>query len=293
VRSRSLALLACLTVVLAACGGDGESDADDVLLDETSFAQVVAAELRSEELEATAEGQGLDVRVEDGLDWIALAPREQFEEYRRDPERRGEIVAAVVQEAQRRLEQGIGELSFSEAKDSLMPLLKPRFALRTLDETPAQTGFPADLAVVYAVDRERDFTVVTPADVQRWGRSLGEIHQLALANLSRQTNGQDWLLCEPVGGEKLCGWASEDGYDATRIIVPELRRQIEKEYGGPAVYAMPMEHVSIALSFQVATRENTEQALRLKVRQDFSMADNPVSPELFVERNGKLVVFEA
>ncbi|MGH3007512.1 MAG: hypothetical protein ACRDOS_16690, partial [Gaiellaceae bacterium] len=106
---RVLALLLCLTGVLAGCGGDGEADADEVLLDERSFAQIVAAELRSEELEATAEGQGLDVRVEDGLDWIALAPREQFEEYRRDPERRGEIVAAVVQEAQRRLEQGIGE----------------------------------------------------------------------------------------------------------------------------------------------------------------------------------------
>jgi uncharacterized protein YtpQ (UPF0354 family) len=291
VRLRSLALLACLTAVLAACGGDGEADGDEALLDEGSFAQVVAAELRNEKLEAAAEGQGLRVRVADGLDWIALAPEEEFREYRRDPERRGELVAAVVEEAQRRLEEGIGELSFSEAKDSLMPLLKPRFALRTLEESPALTGFPADLAVVYAVDRETDFTIVSPADVERWGRPLGEIHRLALANLSRQTNGQDWLLCEPVGGEKLCGWASEDGYDATRIIVPQLRRQIEKEYGGPAVYAMPMEHVSIALSYQVATRENTEEALRLKVRQDFSSADNPVSPELFVERNGKLVVF--
>ena len=290
-RVRSLALLFCLTAVLAACGGDGEEAADDALLDEGSFAQVVAAQLGSEKLEATAEGQGLGVRVQDGLDWIVLAPQKEFREYRREPGRREEIVAAVVREAERRLEAGISELSFSEAKSSLMPLLKPRFALRTLEEEPVQTGFPADLAVVYAVERENDFTIVTPADVERWGRPLGEIHRLALANLSRQTNGQDWLLCESVSGEKLCGWAMEDGYDATRVIVPQLRRQIEKEYGGPAVYAMPMEHVSIALSFQVATRKNTEEALRLKVRHDFSSADDPVSPELFVERNGKLVVF--
>jgi uncharacterized protein YtpQ (UPF0354 family) len=172
-----------------------------------------------------------------------------------------------------------------------MPVLKPGFALRTLEETPPHTGFAADLAVVYAVDRKSDFTVVTPADVERWGRSIREIHRLAVTNLARQTNGQDWLLCESSGGEKLCGWAMEDGYDATRVIVPGLRRQIEKEYGGPAVYAMPMEHVSIALSYDLATRENTEQALRLKVRQDFSSAEDPVSPELFIERNGKLVVF--
>jgi uncharacterized protein YtpQ (UPF0354 family) len=291
VPARVLALLFCVAAVLAACGGDGEADADEVLLDERSFAQVVAAELRGDEVEATAEGQGLGVRVEDGLDRIVLAPEEQFEEYRQNPGRRDEIVAGVVEEAQRRLEEGIGELSFSDARDALMPLLKPRFALRTLDETPAQTDFPAGLAVVYAVDRESDFTLVTPADVERWGRPLGEIHRIALANLARQTNGQDWLLCEASGGEKLCGWAMEDGYDATRVIVPDLRRQIEREYGGPAVYAMPMEHVSIALSYELATRENTEEALRLKVRQDFAAADNPVSPELFVERNGKLVVF--
>lgn len=288
--ARALALLLCLTAVLAACGGDDGPDADEVLLDERSFAQVVAAELSGEELEAAAEGRGLDVRVEKGLDWIVLSPREQFEEYRRNPERREEIVAAVVEEAERRLEKGIGEVSFGEARDALMPLLKPRFALRTLDEL-ARTDFPAGLAVVYAVDRERDFTLVTPADLERWGRSLGEIHRLSLANLARQTNGQDWLLCESVGDEKLCGWAMEDGYDATRVIVPDLRRQIEREYGGPAVYAVPMEHVSIALSYRVATRENTEEALRLKVRQDFASAEDPVSPELFVERNGKLVVF--
>jgi cation diffusion facilitator CzcD-associated flavoprotein CzcO len=58
------------------------------------------------------------------------------------------------------------------------------------------------------------------------------------------------------------GWASEDGYDATRMIVPELRRQIEDVYDGPALYAVPMEHVFVALALRVATRENTEKALR-------------------------------
>ena len=294
---RLLAPVACLAAVLAvlavisACGGDGESSpSEDLLLDETSFAQVVAGELRKADLEAAA-SRGLSVHVANDLNWVEPALEEPFREYKGDPGRREEIVAEVVRETAQQLEEGISELSFAEASDSLRPLLKPRFEIRTLAEKPAETVFPANLAVLYAVHRERDFTIVTPADLERWGEPLAAIHEVSVANLARQTNAKDELLCESSQGNELCGWASGDGYDATRMIVPDLRRQIEEVYDGPAVYAVPMENVFVALSFGIATRENTEELLRLKVQQDFSTADNPVSPELFVERGGKLVVF--
>jgi uncharacterized protein YtpQ (UPF0354 family) len=290
---RVVALLACLTAVLAGCRGDGESSGGEAaLLGRAGFREAVASELRKADSEAS-EGQGLEVQVQDGPNRIDLALAEPFEEYRREPERREEIVAGLVREARRRLAEGLGGLSFAEARDSLMPLLKPRFALRTLAEAPAQTPFAADLAVIYAVDREDDFTVVTLADVARWGKPLPELHELALANLTRRTNAEERLLCEPLEGNELCGWASGDGYDATRMIAPELRRQIEEVYDGPAVYAVPMEDVFVALSYGIATRGNTEELLRARVQRDFSMADTPVSPELFVERDGKLVVFAA
>jgi uncharacterized protein YtpQ (UPF0354 family) len=290
VPSRFLILLASLTAALAACAGEERVDDRSPLLDRSSFAEVVRSELRQADVEVT-EGSGFEVRAEKGLDWVEVGLEQPFRAYRRAPGRRSEVVAAVVKETLRRLGEGLTELSFADARGSLMPLLKPRFALRTLDEEPAQTRFPAELAVVYAVERKNDFRVVTPADVERWGTSLSRVHEAALANLVRQTNTEEKLLCEPLAGNELCGWASGDGYDATRMVVPALRRQIEEAYDGPAVYAVPMESVFVALAFDIATRRNTEEALRLKVQRDFSMADDPVSPELFVERRGKLVVF--
>lgn len=288
---RVVVLLTCLVVPVAGCGGDEDADGGDgVLLSESSFAEVVAAELRKDDLEATGGGR-LEVHVEDGLNRLDLRLDKAFREYESEPERREAIVAEVVREAERRLGEGAGALAFADARGLLMPLLKPRFALRTLEEEPAQTRFPSELSVIYAVEREDAFTVVTPADVERWGRPLSVIHAAALANLLRQTNEEEKLLCEPSSGSELCGWASGDGYDATRMVVPELRRQIEEVYGGPAVYAVPTESVFVALSFDVATRENTEPLLRARVQRDFSMADDPVSPELFVERRGELVVF--
>ncbi|HEX2044228.1 MAG TPA: DUF1444 family protein [Gaiellaceae bacterium] len=288
--SRLLFLLVSLTAALASCGGDERADDGPPVLDRSSFAEVVRSELRSADVEV-GEGSGFEVHAEKGLDWVDVALEQAFAAYRRAPERRETVVAAVVDETLRRLDEGVGELSFAAARSSLMPLLKPRFTLRTLEEEPAQTTFPADLAVVYAVARENEFLVVTPTDVRRWGTSLARVHEAAVANLLRQTETEEKLLCEPLAGNELCGWASGDGYDATRMVVPALRRQIEEVYDGPAVYAVPMESVFVALSFEIATRRNTEEALRAKVERDFSMADDPVSPELFVERRGKLVVF--
>jgi uncharacterized protein YtpQ (UPF0354 family) len=291
VDARLLALLACLIAALAGCAGDDSPGGEeDVVLARSSFKEVVVNELTKADVEAEG-GYGLVVHVRAEPNQVDLRLQQPFQEYRRDPERREEIVSGLVQEAKRRLDEGIGGLSFAEAQGSLMPLLKPRFAIRTWEEEPAETRAVAGLAVVYAVDRENDFTIVTPADVERWGKPLAELHELAFDNLLRQTNREQKLLCEPANGQELCGWASSDGYDATRMLVPELRRQIERVYDGPAVYAVPMEHVFVALSFEVATRKGTEKLLRSRVEQQFQQSEDPVSPELFVERGAKLVVF--
>jgi hypothetical protein len=62
-----------------------------------------------------------------------------------------------------------------------------------------------------------------------------------------------------------------------------LRRQIVKELGGPAVYAVPLESVFVALT------RNYADVIKPKVLQQFTTGDNPLSPELFEERNGQLV----
>jgi uncharacterized protein YtpQ (UPF0354 family) len=105
------------------------------------------------------------------------------------------------------------------------------------------------------------------------------------------TNEEEKLLCEPSGGQELCGWASGDGYDATRMIVPGLRRQIVKEYGGPAAYAVPMENVFVALPLDLLERGDTAKLFRTRVQQDFQTSEDPLSPETFVERDGELVLW--
>jgi uncharacterized protein YtpQ (UPF0354 family) len=279
-------------VLVAGCGGKDSSNSEEAPLARAVLKEAVATALRQAGFEAEP-GFGAKVRAQDGPNWVEVRLDTAVREYREDPDRRQVIVAGVVRETRERLDEGISNLAFAAARAQILPLLKPRFELRTLDRPVAETPFLADLEVVYAVQRKDDFTLIAPEDIRRWGRPVAQIDRIAIANLLRQTNRDEKLLCEPSAGSKLCGWASGDGYDATRMIVPGLRRQIEHEYDAPAVYAVPTENVFVALPLSLATRKNTERLLRIKVRRDFTTGEKPVSPELFVERGGKLVVFRA
>ena len=283
--------LALFAALVAGCGGNGGASATvDPATARAGFKEAVASGLKRAGFEAEG-GFGLKVFVQDGPDWMNVLLDEPFEEYRRNEARRQELVALVVRETREHFRRGNDGLSFAEVENSLMPVLKAGFALRRIEPEPAATPAIAHLSLIFAVQTENAFTVVSAADADRWGRPPEELRRIALANLLRQTNREQKLLCEPSGGEELCGWASGDGYDATRMLVPELRNQIEKEYGEPAVYAVPMENVFVALPLRLAESENTEKLLRTKVERDFATSKAPVSPELFVERRGKLVVF--
>jgi uncharacterized protein YtpQ (UPF0354 family) len=287
----ALALTALLAGSMTACDSGSSSDTSSSgtsttaqgTLSERDFKnKVAAAIITGSDLQAEPGfGLAVDVSEQNGLDRIQLVLADAYKDYTADPARQQEIVDGVVQDVVKQMEEGNVKRSFAGVKDKLMPVLKRRVDAQREDGA-AVTPFD-DLDVIYAVQGDHFFTVATKDDLQRWGKSTDDIHSLAISNLENETNSDQKLLCEPSGGQKLCGWASGDGYDATRMLVPGLRRQIVKELGGPAVYAVPLESVFVALT------RNYAPVIKGKVLQEFTTGKNPLSPELFEERNGQLV----
>jgi uncharacterized protein YtpQ (UPF0354 family) len=280
---RRLGLLLLVLAAAACAGGDGADTPESELLTKPAFSGRVASTIVTETGLKAEVRFGLIVFVEEaeGADWIRLDLQKQYGEYQRNPDRLGAIVGVVARDTRERMEAGIEGQAFEDVRADIFPVLKPPFALRRLEE-PARRPFLAGLSIVYGVQTEGQFTFITPDDVARWGSNVGELDRLALDNLARETREHEALLCE----EQLCGWASGDGYDATRMIVPQLRRDIVEEIG-PAVYAVPREDVFVALPVRLADR------IKARVQRDFAAAPNPISSEIFVERNGKLVTLEA
>jgi uncharacterized protein YtpQ (UPF0354 family) len=289
---KRVVFLACalLLGVASGCAGDGGGSAEDAL-PPSSFQESIVAALKLADLQAEG-GPDLKVTASEGPNRVVLDLDDAYAEYEADPDRKDELVAGVVSDAERRLEAGLGDVTLEEAGSDLMPLLQAPFDLRSYGFEPAASELPGGLSLVYVVDADDAYTVVRPEDVERWGTTVEKLEEVALDNLLRQTNDEQELLCEPAGNLELCGWSTSDGYDATRMVVPGLRRQIVREYGGPAVYAVPMSNVFIALPRRIVERGHTEERLRARVQQDFQTSDEPVSPELFVERDGELALYQ-
>ena len=279
--ARSLLGVAVLAAVLTACGAAGKpapvaSPPPPPLLSRASFAQVVAATVARDTDLGAELVRGSEITVHAGLNWVKVDLASAYSEYRREPARREVIAAGAATAAEERLSQGFGDAGFDAVRGDLRPLLKPLFRLRREPQEPVERRLQKGLVVVYAVDRTEDFTLVTSGDLARWGKSASELYRIAIANLARTTEA---LLCE----QQLCGWASGDGYDATRLLVPKLRREIVRRIG-PAVYAVPQDEVFVALPVRLADR------IRAKVLEEFTTGKDGVSPDLFVEEHGKLVV---
>ena len=277
---RAWAFALAFVAIVAACGGDDAPSAEP--LSEAGFAdKASAAIITDSELGAEPRGPNVAVSSDASLDTFTLELAKPYAEYKAAPARLDEILSGVVAEAESTLEAGNADSSFAEVRSRIFPILKPITAFRGLDQEPATTRFPANLRVAYFVEGPGSLKAVRPADLDRWGRSIDEVHELAVANLLRQTNRDEPLRCE----KELCGWASGDGWDAARLLVPELRRQIVEKIG-PSIYAVPQESVYVALPIKLANR------IRPRVEQDFVTADKPVSQSLFVERGGELVVLQ-
>ena len=283
----ALALAALCALSLSACKGGSDSAATttgtQALTGRDFKARVIGAIASGSDLHAEPGfGLKLDVSKPDSFSTLVVPLDDAYKRYQSSTADRQAVLAGIVQEAEKRMKEGNSKRSFAEVKQDLLPVLKRKSVVDTSTDDPAVKPFE-DLSVIYGVQRPDSFAVVTKDDLKRWGRSVDEVDAIAIDNLEKETNETQKLLCEPSGGQKLCGWASGDGYDATRMLVPGLRQQIVKALGGPAVYAVPLESVFVALP------RNYAEVIKNKVLQQFTTGENPLSPDLFVERDGRLV----
>jgi uncharacterized protein YtpQ (UPF0354 family) len=274
-------LLAVLAVV-AGCNDKSQSQPSGPLTIAEFRDKAAAAVITGSDLEGKPGfGDKVDVTSPTSLNTFSENVEAPYAEYKNNPDRLDAVLKKFVAGVEARMVRGNEGDAFKDARGHILPILKPKAAFRHVTDGPVTTTFPGDLRVAFAVQRADSFTLVSEQDLSRWQRSVASIDKLALGNLVRQTKREQPLRCE----KQLCGWASGDGYDATRFIVPELRAQIVRKIGS-AVYAVPLESVYVALPIKYSSR------IRAKVEREFITGTNPVSRDLFVERDGKITVLK-
>lgn len=164
------------------------------------------------------------------------------------------------------------EHDWATASDHVYPVLRPTGTHGTMlaeldEEQIAQEGMknharplidpgPAGLAVAYVL-REPAFDVMVNADhLLTWGVHPDQLRDQAMANLRAWSEAAPWSD-ELSGERRLLSSDTGDGSDAARILLPEVRRKISGECGGPArvLVALPDRDLLVAGSLQPGDRQ--------------------------------------
>jgi hypothetical protein len=92
---------------------------------------------------------------------------------------------------------------------------------------------PADLSIVYVL-RQPAYDVIVNADhLLTWGVDAQTLRDAAMANLRTWSASAPWGD-ELAGQRRLLSSDTGDGGDAARILLPEVRKHLVGECGGPA-----------------------------------------------------------
>jgi uncharacterized protein YtpQ (UPF0354 family) len=140
---------------------------------------------------------------------------------------------------------------------------------------------PADLAVVYVL-RTPAFDVVINADhLLTWAITPETLRDTAMANLRTWSDTAPWTD-EVSDGRHILSSDTGDGADAARILLPEARRHIAGECGGPAriLIALPDRDLLIAGSLNPGDGQFAGQ-LASFVLDIFDGAHEPIDRRMF------------
>jgi uncharacterized protein YtpQ (UPF0354 family) len=144
-----------------------------------------------------------------------------------------------------------------------------------------------DLMVTYVVDEGSSVAFLNEDHLQRWGVGEPTLWTSALGNL----RAKPWRPKPGVIGEgsaSLLLFSSGDGYDATRLLVPELFAEFAETIRGTLVIGVPNRDLLIAFSDddpRIFTR------VQAQVETDARVGSNPLSAQLFTYRRGQLLLY--
>jgi hypothetical protein len=152
---------------------------------------------------------------------------------------------------------------------------------------------PAGLPIVYSI-KAGGFDVIVNGDhLLSWAVDAPAIQDAALANLRAWSATAPWTD-EVSGDRRLLSSDSGEGWDAARILLPEVRDHLARELGasGRVLVGLPERHLLVAASLRPGDEEFGRLFGDFIVEQSGG-ADEPIDRRVFELVDGQLVEFQA
>lgn len=150
---------------------------------------------------------------------------------------------------------------------------------------------PCGIPVVYALQAGGFDVIVNGDHVLSWGVSAEAIQDAAMKNLTDWSAGAAWT--DEVSGERrLLSSDTGEGWDASRILLPEVIDRLSRELGsvGRVLIGLPERHLLIAGTLRPGDEDFASLFAEFVVEQSGG-ADEPIDRRVFELSDGRLVEF--
>ncbi len=152
---------------------------------------------------------------------------------------------------------------------------------------------PCGLLVVYAIAATGFDIIVNGDHVISWAIGPGAVAEAAMANLATWSSSAPWTD-EASGERRLLSSDTGDGWDAARILLPDVRERLVHELGatGRVLIGLPERHLLLAGALRQGDEEFAALFGQFVVEQSGG-ADEPIDRRVFELVGGELVEFVA
>lgn len=179
----------------------------------------------------------------------------------------------------------LAKLADSKTWDKIKDFVRPQMAPAAYLERANLVYHELDEHAIatYVVDDEKAYKYVTYEHLAQWKVSPEQLSAAAMSNLTQASANTSMNIANK--GNKFIIIQTKDGYDAARIMVPEIQKFVMQNLGEPFYAAFPYRDFLIVWSPE--NGEEFESKVMGNIRQDHARQQYALSPNVFeISRHG-------
>jgi uncharacterized protein YtpQ (UPF0354 family) len=196
-----------------------------------------------------------------------------------EPERGSEIIRHYLGQLFAPEAESVATMTLDFARPRIMPRIQPVSIFDHLDEQMvAHVPFVNDTVVVFVTDLPQMTVSITTEQLLRWRIEVEDVEEIAIENLETYTPELEIQFVESKEGGRAAIISEQDGYDAARLLLPNLYRRLAPQLRGNFYVATPARDMFVAIS---DTPDDFVRRVAERVDQDFQRLPYPISRDFF------------
>jgi uncharacterized protein YtpQ (UPF0354 family) len=265
---------------------------DGHVLEAEAFGALVEARLRAtDDIEVTGR-ERLTLRVRIGQSELSVSVQNFYSVYAEHPEELETVVTTLLRSL-RAYDAARTTTAYQDLRERVYPMLKPITILLTIRERNlpmiVYRPFLADLIIAYVIEEPTSVAYISEQHLERWGVQEHDLHEQAMANLRQRTAERGSHTVAGSDQQRLVILNAQDGFDATRLLLPDVIKGLAGDMPGTIVIGIPNRDFLIIFSDSDRT---ILTAVAHQIQRESAERAHGLTDQLFTIERGQVREYE-